>query len=44
MNKNTTEQTFDSPEVDDIISVRAVISCPSGDYKKSLKIDFLGKI
>ena len=40
MNKNTTEQTFDSPEMEDIINVRATISCPSGDYKKKFKNRF----
>lgn len=40
MNKNATEQTFDSPEMEDIINVRAIISCPSGDYKKKFKNRF----
>jgi len=40
MNKNATEQTFDSLEVEDIINVRAIISCPSGDYKKKFKNRF----
>ena len=40
MNKNATEQTFDSPEMEDIINVRAIISCPSGDYLKKFKNRF----
>ena len=40
MNKNATDQTFDSPEVGDIINVRAIISCPSGDYLKKFKNRF----
>ena len=40
MNKNATEQTFDSPEMEDIINVRAIISCPSGDYQKKFKNRF----
>ena len=40
MNKNATDQTFESPEVEDIINVRAIISCPSGDYLKKFKNRF----
>ncbi len=40
MNNNATEQTFDSSEAEDIINVRAIISCPSGDYKKKFKNRF----
>ena len=40
MNKNATEQTFDSPETEDIINLRAIISSPSGDYKKKFKNRF----
>ncbi len=43
MNKNATEQTFDSPEMEDIINVRAIISCPSGDYQKKFKNKFSRK-
>ncbi len=40
MNKNASENSFGSPEMEDIISVRAIISCPSGDYKKKFKNRF----
>ncbi|MBY9019962.1 MAG: hypothetical protein KGD67_02810 [Candidatus Lokiarchaeota archaeon] len=40
MNNNATEPTFDSSDMEDIINVRAVISCPSGDYKKKFKNQF----
>ena len=40
MNKNATDQTFESPEMEDIINVRAIISCPSGDYLKKFKNRF----
>ncbi len=35
--------TFDNSEAEDIIKVRAIISCPSGDYKKKFKNIFLRK-
>ena len=35
--------TFDNSEAEDIIKVRAIISCPSGDYKKKFKNVFLRK-
>ena len=40
MNNNATEQAFDSSETEDIINVRAIISCPSGDYNKKFKNEF----
>ncbi len=40
MNKNATDQTFESPEMEDIINVRAIISCPSWDYLKKFKNRF----
>ena len=43
MNKNTTEQIFESPEPEDKINVRAIISCPSGDYIKKFKNTFYRK-
>ena len=40
MNNNATEPSFNEPEGDDLIKVRALISCPSGDYKKKFKNQF----
>ena len=40
MNKNATEYAFESSETQDIINVRVIISCPSGDYKKTFKNRF----
>ena len=40
MNKNATETVFESSETQDIINVRAIISCPSGDYQKKFKNRF----
>jgi hypothetical protein len=40
MNNNTTEKPFDESERSDLIRVRAIISCPSGDYKKKFKNQF----
>ena len=40
MNKNATEYAFESSETQDIINVRAIISCPSGDYQKKFKNRF----
>jgi hypothetical protein len=40
MNNKTTETTFGDSESDHIIKVRALISCPSGDYKKKFKNQF----
>ena len=40
MNKNATEYAFESSETQDIINVRVIISCPSGDYKKKFKNRF----
>ena len=40
MNNKATEATFGDSERDDIIKVRALISCPSGDYKKKFKNQF----
>ncbi len=31
---------FDNSESEDVIKVRAIISCPSGDYKKKFKNEF----
>ncbi len=43
MKKNTTEQTFDGSEAEDVIKVRVTISCPSGDYKKKFRNQFTRK-
>jgi len=40
MNNNVTEPSFNELERDDVIKVRALISCPSGDYKKKFKNKF----
>jgi len=36
-NNNSTETSFNELERDDVIKVRALISCPSGDYSKKFK-------
>ncbi|UCD00500.1 MAG: hypothetical protein JSV23_06300 [Promethearchaeota archaeon] len=33
----------DSPESNDLIKVRAIITCPNGDYKKKFRNQFLRK-
>ncbi|MHA2288073.1 MAG: hypothetical protein ACXABG_04730 [Promethearchaeota archaeon] len=40
MNNNTTDTAFEDTERNDVIKVRATISCPSGDYKKKFKNQF----
>jgi hypothetical protein len=40
MNNNVTEPSFNELERGDVIKVRALISCPSGDYKKKFKNKF----
>lgn len=40
MNNKATETTFGDSERDDVIKVRAVISCPSGDYQKKFRNQF----
>jgi hypothetical protein len=37
MNNNATDSSFIDSEGEDVIKVRAIISCPSGDYKKKFK-------
>jgi len=39
-NNNSTETSFNELERDDLIKVRALISCPSGDYSKKFKNKF----
>ncbi|NHJ20617.1 MAG: hypothetical protein EAX91_06745 [Candidatus Lokiarchaeota archaeon] len=40
MNNNATETSFNDSEREDLIKVRAIISCPSGDYKKKFRNEF----
>ena len=40
MNNNATESPFVQSEGEDVIKVKALISCPSGDYKKKFKNQF----
>jgi len=40
MNNSSTETSFDDSERDDVIKVRAIISCPSGDYQKKFRNQF----
>ena len=40
MNNNATENSFSDSEREDVIKVRAIISCPSGDYKKKFRNEF----
>ena len=40
MNNNATDSSFIDTEGEDVIKVRAIISCPSGDYKKIFKNQF----
>ena len=40
MNNNATDSSFIDSEGEDVIKVRAIISCPSGDYKKKFKNEF----
>ncbi|GAG64059.1 unnamed protein product [marine sediment metagenome] len=39
-NNNATETSFINSDGEDVIKVRAIISCPSGDYKKKFKNKF----
>ena len=40
MNNNATDTSFNDSERNDVIKVRAIISCPSGDYRKKFKNEF----
>ena len=40
MNNNATDSSFIDSEGEDVIKVRAIISCPSGDYQKKFKNQF----
>jgi hypothetical protein len=37
------KESTDSPEINDLIKVRAIITCPNGDYKKKFRNQFLRK-
>jgi hypothetical protein len=37
------KESTDSPEISDLIKVRAIITCPNGDYKKKFRNQFLRK-
>ncbi|MFX1502603.1 MAG: hypothetical protein ACFFDH_16700 [Promethearchaeota archaeon] len=37
------EESLESSRSNDIIKVRAIITCPNGDYKKKFKNQFLRK-
>jgi hypothetical protein len=41
--KNKSRESMDSSEGDELIKVRAVISCPNGDYKKKFRNQFTRK-
>jgi hypothetical protein len=41
--KNGSRESIDSSVGDELIKVRAVLSCPNGDYKKKFKNQFLRK-
>jgi len=40
LNNNTTDKTFSGSESENLIKVRAIISCPSGDYIKKFRNQF----
>lgn len=41
--KTSSKESMDGSKSDDLIKVRAVISCPNGDYNKKFKNQFLRK-
>jgi len=41
--KTSSNESLDGSKHDDLIKVRATISCPNGDYKKIFKNQFLRK-
>jgi hypothetical protein len=41
--KNRGRESLDGLEGDELINVRAIITCPNGDYKKKFKNKFLRK-
>ena len=40
LNNNTTDKTFSGSDSENLIKVRAIISCPSGDYIKKFRNKF----
>ena len=41
--KTSSNESLDGSKHDDLIKVRATISCPNGDYKKMFRNQFLRK-
>ncbi|MCK4285025.1 MAG: hypothetical protein KAX18_02430 [Candidatus Lokiarchaeota archaeon] len=41
--KNNSRESIDGSVSDDLIKVRAIITCPNGDYKKKFTNQFLRK-
>ena len=41
--KNNSRESIDGSTSDDLIKVRAIITCPNGDYKKKFTNQFLRK-
>ncbi len=41
--KNSSDKSITASESDDLIKVRATITCPNGDYKKKFRNQFLRK-
>jgi hypothetical protein len=40
LNNKTTDKTFNDSDNENLIKVRAIISCPSGDYIKKFRNQF----
>ena len=41
--KNSNDESIHGSTSDDLIKVRAIITCPNGDYKKKFRNQFLRK-
>ncbi len=41
--KNSSDKSVAASQRDDLIKVRAIITCPNGDYKKMFRNQFLRK-
>lgn len=41
--KNSSDESIHGSTSDDLIKVRAIITCPNGDYKKKFRNQFLRK-
>ncbi|MFW9988603.1 MAG: hypothetical protein ACFFC3_08100 [Candidatus Odinarchaeota archaeon] len=41
--KTSSKETLESSKSNDLIKVRAIITCPNGDYKKTFRNQFLRK-